>query len=416
MNRITPSILGLITLLAITLQACAPLAPRADGGQATPPLPASQTTAPTLAATPTAPEATPTPDIRTAAIAEIQDRVESRRSAEMPYEPAIIGQSIEEGGSVRTGEAARARLDLSDATIVRLAPSTTFTLTTFSPQPTDPVTRFSLEAGKVWMQATKALGGGTFEFETPSGVATVRGSLMGVEYYPANGHMIATCLEGACRLTSVTGASTDLAAGQQAGIPRTGADPTPPQPLDSVRLEEWVREFPEAQAAAATITPGPSPTPTLTFTPSPAPASVNITGEGTAEASTVFSAEFPASLSVDGDLTTSWFSAGPGSTGQTVFRWTGAQDDLIREIAIISNRENSVPAFRTNFGFGTVLVQVLDAAGAVVFEQSLALDGTPDPDVTVTPNVVGRVVVLTFSGHEDPTCGGFGELQITALR
>jgi hypothetical protein len=94
-------------------------------------------------------------------------------------------------------------------------------------------------------------------------VATVRGSLMGVEYHPGNGHMIITCLEGACRLTQpTTGQFTDLTAGQQTGIRGFGNNPLPARTIDIVRLTEWSQIFPEAQSVVTTITPGPAPTST----------------------------------------------------------------------------------------------------------------------------------------------------------
>ena len=42
--------------------------------------------------------------------------------------------------------------------------------------------------------------------------------------------------------------------------------------------------------------------------------------------------------------------------------------------------------------------------------------GSPDPDVVVQPYVTGRQVRLTFTGHENPSTGGFGELLVVAVR
>ena len=121
--------------------------------------------------------------------------------------------------------------------------------------------------------------------------------------------------------------------------------------------------------------------------------------------------------SVDGDLGTSWFSAGPEPQGgPTIFLWTGRQEDLISSVAVFSNALNNDPSVRRNFGFGSVVVQVLNASGTVVFQQFVDLPGTPDPNITVQPRVVGRAVRLLFSGHEDPHCGGFSELQVFAER
>jgi hypothetical protein len=158
------------------------------------------------------------------------------------------------------------------------------------------------------------------------------------------------------------------------------------------------------QVAEASITPIPEP-------------NAEIASEGTVEASSSYDATFPASLAVDGDLSTSWFSAGAikGDSNPT-YVWTGEQDDFIASIDLISNREHQVVFFRTNYGFEEVTIQVLDAQGNVVFEESASLDGTPDPDVRVSPNVVGRSIRFIFTGGEAPDCGGFGELKIGAVR
>ncbi|MCI0862285.1 MAG: hypothetical protein J4N82_10165, partial [Chloroflexi bacterium] len=114
---------------------------------------------------------------------------------------------------------------------------------------------------------------------------------------------------------------------------------------------------------------------------------------------------------------TAWFSTGPEPGGvPTTFLWTGAQDDFIAFIEILNNAFLYNASFRTGCGFGTVTVQVLDAGGAVVFEATEDLAGTPDPDVHLTPNVVGRSVRLLFLGHENVDCGGFSDLEIGVYR
>ena len=145
--------------------------------------------------------------------------------------------------------------------------------------------------------------------------------------------------------------------------------------------------------------------------------SVNVTSEGSVQASSTFGGnQFPAQLAVDGQRGTSWFSSGPESSGPTTFLWTGLRDDLISSISVLSKALNDDPSVRRNFGFGSVTVQILNASGAVVFQQSVSLPSTPDPDIVVQPRVIGRAVRLLFSGHEDPGCGGFSELQVFAER
>jgi hypothetical protein len=160
----------------------------------------------------------------------------------------------------------------------------------------------------------------------------------------------------------------------------------------------------------------PTPLALASTTPVPEP-NAEIAAEGTVEASSIYDATYPASLAIDGDLSTSWFSAGAikGDSNPT-YVWTGVQDDFIASIELISNREHQVVDFRTGYGFEEVTIQVLDAQGNLVFEESASLEGSPDPDVRFTPNKIGRSIRFIFAGGEAPDCGGFGELKINVVR
>ena len=68
---------------------------------------------------------------------------------------------------------------------------------------------------------------------------------------------------------------------------------------------------------------------------------------------------------------------------------------------------HATPGFRTGFGFATVQVLLLDANNNVVATQTGS--GLGD---TFGFDLVARSVQLVFSGHQDPTCGGFSELDI----
>jgi hypothetical protein len=109
------------------------------------------------------------------------------------------------------------------------------------------VTKFVLDAGKLFVRVTKALGGGSFEVETPSGVATVRGSLMSAAYQKDSGQMVATCLEGQCRLSQPGGAFTDMTDGQASEIAGPGKAPSPARLMTLAELGEWATEFPETK-------------------------------------------------------------------------------------------------------------------------------------------------------------------------
>ena len=150
---------------------------------------------------------------------------------------------------------------------------------------------------------------------------------------------------------------------------------------------------------------------TTTTIPPPEP----ITDLGFGGASSEFSSEFPAGLATDGDPTTSWFSAGSNEDGATsVYAWVAGGSVFIDQVEVLSNARHENPDFQTGFGFGSVRIQVI-SDGEVVYEETRDLPGTPDPDVTFSPGVVGDRILLFFNDHEDPTCGGFAELIVTGV-
>jgi len=63
-----------------------------------------------------------------------------------------------------------------------------------------------------------------------------------------------------------------------------------------------------------------------------------------------------------------------------------------------------------------VTIQIIDDSDEVVYEERVELPGTPDPDVLVYPNVVGRLVRLLLEGPENPSGSGFSELTVMAAR
>jgi hypothetical protein len=136
----------------------------------------------------------------------------------------------------------------------------------------------------------------------------------------------------------------------------------------------------------------------------------------TVAASSVYGGnQYPASLAVDGDPTTSWFSAGAADGPVTTFTWRGTQDQLITRVTIMGNENNATPSFRPHFGYADTEMQVLDASGNVVFDQTYQGPGDNVHDIAATPNVVGRTLRLLLKGREDPGCGGFAELRVEGV-
>jgi serine/threonine protein kinase len=208
--------------------------------------------------------------------------------------------------------------------------------------------------------------------------------------------------------------------------------------IDDVLAGTFVYRLPGAEPSTATLvpsvteTPAPPPSteppastlepPAATLEPPAAtaeppatterPPATDITAQGAVNASSEFpTGEFPASLSVDGSDATSWFSAGSDVEATSVFAWgTPDQSNVyIDTIEILGNANH--PDFPTGFGFGELTIQVTSEDG-VVWEKTVPLPGTPDPNVTVRPRAVGDTILLAFSGHEASNCGGFAELIV----
>jgi hypothetical protein len=211
-----------------------------------------------------------TPSARHATLSELLNEVKARASAAGEVGPAAEGQVIGQGGLARTGAESKVRLDLTEGTILRLAPQSEFTLAELNEAAAQPLTRLSLAAGQLWVILSR----GELNVETPVGTATVRGSYLGVSFDPGQNMLTATCLEGHCDLSNNAGA-TALTDGQAAEVIGKNAPPSAARSMTAVEIQEWRQEIPEAQAVLAMPTPagtqpgGGANTPPLQLTPLP---------------------------------------------------------------------------------------------------------------------------------------------------
>jgi tRNA A-37 threonylcarbamoyl transferase component Bud32 len=179
--------------------------------------------------------------------------------------------------------------------------------------------------------------------------------------------------------------------------------------LVDLRTGKKIERRPGEEPTPATTTTTTTTAPTTTTTTAPPPPA-DVTAFGQVGASSEYSGEFATGLAVDGNPATSWFSDGLPGGDREEYRWDSPNPITITRVDIVGNAAH--PQFPTNFGFDKVTVYVFDPSGAIAFSQEAALSGTPDPDVTVAPNVVGVAVQLVFEGHEAPDCGGFSELRV----
>src|SRR5574341_1353503 len=234
----TRSLAGLTFALALILSACGPSAPAASAPSQVAAAPPGQTaTAPGIAA-PNPASATPVPS-RQATLSELLNEVLARASQATGLAPAAEGEVLGPGGQVRTGEDSKARIDLTEGTIVRLAPMSEFTVSELNPDAANPFTHLSLALGKLWV----ILSGGSLEVETPMGVATVRGSYLGVDFYPEYKVLVVTCLEGSCELKNDLG-TTLLTSGQAASINGESQPPSGVRPMTVAEIQQWTDENP----------------------------------------------------------------------------------------------------------------------------------------------------------------------------
>jgi hypothetical protein len=171
---------------------------------------------------------------------------------------------------------------------------------------------------------------------------------------------------------------------------------------------------PSAIASASEVAPPPLPGPGAGDPVGRAPAfPSDLTPIGAVSSNSV-DPNFPTSLAVDLDATTSWFSIGPHTSSSVIdYTWSVNGPVEIGAIAVAGNAGNATPEFRNNFGFDQVDIDIL-SAGAVVTTATYALDGTPDPDVFAQfpPRTIGDTVRLRFSGPESLDCGGAGEVLV----
>lgn len=213
--------------------------------------------------------------------------------------------------------------------------------------------------------------------------------------------------DGSC--VDAPGGTVDPSAGSSEGGEGGGTGATSVEPPSTETGEDTLSVDDDGTSTSGDSDPG-----TTTGEPQPcAGPAVDLTGMGAVVAESTFNDSFQAFLSVDDDLSTSWFSSGPESEGQpTHFTWDVLQPVCISQVLVTGNGLHSNPGFQTNFGFENVILRIYDENDDIVFQHMQLLPDTPDPPVIVNPEVEGVRLDLEFSGHEDNSCGGFSELEI----
>ena len=184
----------------------------------------------------------------TAELSEISGMVQVMKPVDGQFIDAFDGQTLVVNDQVLTHQDGRVRIELSNGTFFRLSPLTTFVLEEMEERDDGLFTRLMLEIGELWI----ILKGGAVDVDTPSGLASVRGSYLHVSYWPDTGETYITCLEGECSLENL-GEVIKLVAGQTAIILNADAPPVAGKMSDE-EVEEWLNMNPEATQVLIPLT------------------------------------------------------------------------------------------------------------------------------------------------------------------
>lgn len=188
--------------------------------------PAPGTTAvPTAAsaalATPIAsPTVPPTPAGPQAVVRDVINQVDAHPLPQGAWETALENMLLYLGGEVWAKEEATARVGIGPD-LVRVAPNTIFTFS----QPDDDTMQIDLQQGQIWIDVEDLDPGEKFDVQTPSAVASVRGTRFSVRLAPDGSTVVSsqartvTVSSAAGVVTLTAGLQTDVAPGQAPSSP-----------------------------------------------------------------------------------------------------------------------------------------------------------------------------------------------------
>lgn len=229
---------------------------------------------------------------RYASLNDLVGTVEMRKSIS-GFGAAGDGQDLGVGSQVRTGPDSRARVQLTEGTIISMDENTTLTLAALGQDLAAPFTRLQLTGGRIWVMHPA----GTVDIETKSGNASVQGGMLSVSHVAFPRFVTtSTCLDGYCALESA-GVKAQIPPGATGTVKKNPylrllSNPVPQisASIDTAEYAQWVANNPEAIDALAALVPDatleipvrratntatttqtttPPPTGTVTRTPTP---------------------------------------------------------------------------------------------------------------------------------------------------
>lgn len=119
---------------------------------------------------------------RKATITYFEGEVEVLRAEETKWTKAKIKMDLEAGDKLRTALASKCEITLEDGSTITIDENTTIDLKELLSEEETKKTKFKLWMGKVKVRAEKLRKGSSFQVETPTGLAGVRGTIWTIEY------------------------------------------------------------------------------------------------------------------------------------------------------------------------------------------------------------------------------------------
>ena len=217
-----PTLGLLLLLLSILLMSCGG-GEGSGGAFPTPGGTSSGTTEP--------PTATPTPEGLKGVVVDVINEVDAHARPEEDWTAAVPEMVVYQGGEVWAKEASTARVEVEKA-LVRVAPNTIFTLG----QPDPDTVQLSMDEGQMWVNVEGLAPGETFEVETPSAVASVRGTRFSVRVDP-DGVTWISVVEGTVWVRA-GGEEVEVSAGMEVRVP-PGGPPDAPMLMDPEQSIPW---------------------------------------------------------------------------------------------------------------------------------------------------------------------------------
>lgn len=194
----------------------------------------------------------------------LQGTAQVRRRGRGEWRTLVLKDVVHASDQVRTSSEGTADLRWRDGTRIRLAPGTTLTIEKFAQNSANKaqISLFDLSLGRVWVRLVQALKPASrFEIETPTAVASVRGTVFSVGVAD-DGNTSVSVFEGAVAVRDRQSQTLSVGAGRRAEITKASAQAREADPLDH---REWSQQ--ERIVGPALVIESPAPETRAVSTP-----------------------------------------------------------------------------------------------------------------------------------------------------